>query len=105
MHQKEMKSQKVASYVGKITFLGHCCEESRIKRPRIDLSDVLSDASSLDAMIKDLFLPFEAAMVDQIVAITPKWISSQKQKETQEEKNRFTSTIAAAMAGVKGLGT
>ncbi len=93
--KNKMPAKAVASYVGRLNLVGKCCEQSASKTSRIDLSDLLSHASSFQQLLQDLFDPFDAAKVDQIVTLSI---------ENQEKDQQFSQTIAGALAGKKALG-
>ncbi|KAG6602980.1 protein phosphatase 2C 25 [Phytophthora cinnamomi] len=116
---------KAAPYVHLLELSSRCAGESRASRSAMDLSAVLGDRTALQQVVADLFRPFEALRVDQVVAllteetITPA-ASGGADKATKKTQNgaaatvvaaesaesgphRFTAAVAGAIAGAKQL--
>lgn len=69
MRATAVKVGTSAAYVHRMELMRHCVGESRASKTTIDLSNVLSDAVSLQELVADLFLPFAQLQVDQIIAL------------------------------------
>ncbi|KAG3089172.1 hypothetical protein PI125_g18115 [Phytophthora idaei] len=85
-----------------------CTGESHASQSVMDLTNLLSDKTALQQVLGDLYRPFEAQHVDQIVAlhvegepITPDANGEVAANETGAY--RFTTAIAGAIAGAKQL--
>ncbi|KAF4135275.1 Protein phosphatase 2C [Phytophthora infestans] len=85
-----------------------CTGKGHASQSIMDLTNLLSDKTSLQQLVNDLYRPFETQHVNQIVAlhvegdiITP---DSNSDIATNEAgTHRFTASIAGAIAGAKQL--
>ncbi|KAL3658818.1 hypothetical protein V7S43_016186 [Phytophthora oleae] len=99
---------KVASYMHRLELSSRCLGESLASQSAMDLTNLLSDKTALRQLVEDLFRPFEALHVDQIVAlhvegrtITPEEFAVNEKVE--KRTHHFTTAIAGAIAGTKEL--
>ncbi|KAE9357020.1 hypothetical protein PF008_g3361 [Phytophthora fragariae] len=104
---------KAAPYVQLLELSSRCSGESRASQNVLDLTGVLSDKTALQQLVVDLFRPFEALHVDQVVAlhveegtITPAAADQPANKTAAHAEpgpHRFTTAIAGAIAGANQL--
>ncbi|KAG6960022.1 hypothetical protein JG688_00009812 [Phytophthora aleatoria] len=95
-------------YMHRLELSSRCTGESHASQSVMDLTNLLSDKTGLQQVLGDLYRPFEAQHVDQIVAlhvegepITPDANGEVAANETGAY--RFTTAIAGAIAGAKQL--
>ncbi|KAG2805466.1 hypothetical protein PC129_g14510 [Phytophthora cactorum] len=95
-------------YMHRLELSSRCTGESHASQSVMDLTNLLSDKTALQQVLGDLYRPFEAQHVDQIVAlhvegepITPDANGEVATNETGAY--RFTTAIAGAIAGAKQL--
>ncbi|POM77695.1 Hypothetical protein PHPALM_4877 [Phytophthora palmivora] len=95
---------KAATYMHLLELSSRCMGESRASQSVIDLTNILSDKKALQLLVNDLFRPFEALHVDQIVALHVEGAKSTEDISANEkDSHHFTTAIAGAMAGAKEL--
>jgi hypothetical protein len=98
------QSKPPGAYVHRLELSSRCSGQSAASRSAMDLSNVLSDRSALQQLVGDLFRPFEALRVDQVLALHVEGAGNED-ATAETGTHRFSAAIAGAIAGAKELGT
>ncbi|DBA00677.1 TPA: LOW QUALITY PROTEIN: hypothetical protein N0F65_003606, partial [Lagenidium giganteum] len=96
-----------AAYVHRIKLTAQCTAHSMASTAPIDLSAVLSDATSLQELVSDLMMPFGKDHVDQVAAVTIDGLRLGQASTDVPVENQYhaaTRAIAGAVAGANKIG-
>lgn len=85
----------------RVELMQRCVGTSRTTHTPVDLSSVLSDASSLQELVADMWLPFAQQQVDVVVAVHEQ---QQTARLHDMDVHHFTAAIAGAIASAQRLG-
>ncbi|OWZ19793.1 hypothetical protein PHMEG_0005891 [Phytophthora megakarya] len=98
---------QVAAYVHRMELSSRCTGESQASQSAMDLTNIMSDKTTLQHLVRDLFRPFETLHVDQIMALHVEGINTPSGNgeflANGKNAHRFTTAIAGAMAGANQL--
>ncbi|KAJ0411376.1 hypothetical protein ATCC90586_004362 [Pythium insidiosum] len=100
----KMVSKTSPAFVHRLDLTGGCTGRSdRMGHTPVDLSRVMADADSLQALVSDLTRPFESEGVDMVIAVHIAENAGDCMVSTGS-KHRFTSVISGAIASSLRVG-